>query len=101
MEVEKVEFEHDAPKELLIEDEPTVNEQLNNAFNEKPKKEHKPLKLIKKQKDPRKFKAKDYIEIFCVICEKKLIHAKKDNEGNFYPYALCQHVIFKGVHAEK
>lgn len=114
-----IEFEDDAPLELtgsneleaVSRDEVNPSEKLEQVFTaetkqkeerkERMKKTPKPLKLMKKPKTPRKFHDKDYITIRCNLCEMDYTHAKKDDEGNFIPFALCQHVIFQGVHAEE
>ncbi len=74
----------------------------------KMKKNPKPLKLSMAKtkedvmtKSPHKFKTNDYIVFRCNLCERNMTHAKKDDHGNFYPYQLCQHIVFKGLYAEK
>lgn len=109
-------FEDDAPIELTetdILEEPVtsasakLDQVLVQESLEKEKrlariKEKPPaLKLTKKQKPSRKFKDKDYIIIHCNLCDNDYQHAKKDDEGNFEPFALCQHVVFKGAVIEE
>jgi len=47
-----------------------------------------------------RFKQNDYITFRCNVCEVEVTTAKKDDEGNFMPWQLCQHVVFKGLVAE-
>jgi len=113
--LDKIEFEDDAPIELT---EDTVFDSVSEKNStklvaeleaetdkekrrERMKKNPPPLKLTRKAKSPRKFKASDYIVIHCNLCEIDIQHAKKDDEGNFMPFALCQHVIFKGAVIEE
>ena len=100
----KIEFEDDAPLEYR---ETSAEESLDAAFKsvtEKIPVERKvstPLKLLKKPKTLHSFKNKDYIILRCAICQMDFQTARKDEQGNFEPVALCQHVILKGVIAEK
>lgn len=115
---ERYEFEDDAPLELHADDqlekvseiELNASSKLDQVFTDKTKEKDKrtarikenpkPLKLRKKARPLRKFKDKDYITIRCNLCEMDYTHAKKDDEGNFMPFALCQHVVFKGASIE-
>lgn len=114
IDADKLEFEDaDVPLELKddVEDAKVSAEgKLKAVFNDeqratkerkaKMKKNPKPLKLSLKPKTFHHFKTKDYIVFRCNLCEKEMNHAKKDDDGNFEPYALCQHVVFKGLYAE-
>jgi hypothetical protein len=113
------EFEDDAPLELTGTDELeevsrteiSASERLTKVFEDDTKakderaarihEKPEPLRLHKKAKKPRKFHDKDYITIRCMLCEMDYTHAKKDDEGNFIPFALCQHVVFKGATIEE
>jgi hypothetical protein len=115
---ERYEFEDDAPLELrgddqleeVSETELNALNKLDQVFTNETKQKDKraarkketptPLKLRKKARPLRKFKDKDYITIRCNLCEMDYTHAKKDDEGNFMPFALCQHVVFKGASIE-
>ena len=110
--VDKIEFEDDAPLELSddvsIDDTITPDEVFASKVNfevdkavaketRKTKMKDKPKPLRLTVGHPKKFKQKDFITIRCNICDKDMQHAKQDDDGHFEPYALCQHVVFKGV----
>ncbi len=120
---DKIEFEHDAPLELPSESElekvsqdevDSPSKTLDQVFKDKQTikdernkkiKEKKPgLKLRKEKPKVKKmkedYKPKDYIAVECQLCQHEYTHAKKDDKGAFIPYALCQHVVFKGVFIE-
>lgn len=112
-------FEEDAPLELTGDGELeevsrteitalskltevfTTEQQEKDERKARMKETPKPLRLTKKPKKLRKFQDKDYIIIHCNLCDNDYQHAKKDDEGNFIPYALCQHVVFKGAVIEE
>jgi len=88
----------------VFDDEQEAKKARKKKMKEKPK----PLKLNMTKtketimtKSPHKFKTKDYIVFRCNLCERDMTHTKKDDVGNFYPYQLCQHIVFKGLYAEK
>ena len=107
----KIEFEDDAPLELRDAEDPVSK--IEEAFAEDKAKDEiqkrrqrmqekpPPLKLAKKPRQTHRFKNKDYIILRCNICERDMQTARKDDDGNFEPVALCQHVVFKGVIAEQ
>lgn len=117
---DKIEFEHDAPLELPSESElervsqdevNSPSKALDEVFKEKKTikqnrdakvKEKKPgLKLRKERRKMKdNYKPKDYIAVFCRICEHEFTTARKEENGSFSPIALCQHVAFKGVFVE-
>jgi hypothetical protein len=117
--MEGIEFEDEAPLELAGEGdleevsrtELTASAKITEVFNAEQKEKDKrkarmketpkPLRLTKKVKKSRKFHDKDYITIHCNLCEIDYQHAKKDDEGNFMPFALCQHVVFQGANIEE
>jgi hypothetical protein len=117
--MDKIEFEDEAPLELTGEDELdevsrtelNASSKLTQVFEADTKQKDeraarmkqtpKPLRLHKKAKTQRKFHDKDYITIRCNLCEMDYTHAKKDDEGNFIQFALCQHVVFKGMDVEE
>lgn len=39
------------------------------------------------------------IKFYCMICEKEYKHEKRDDNGNLQPYAICQHLVYKGVYS--
>lgn len=114
---DKIEFEDDAPLELTSDSEleqvskdevSNPSKTLDKIFekekmvkeirNAKVKQKKPALKLHKKVRTMKeKYKPKDYIVVECQICQREYTHAKKDDNGAFEPYALCQHIIFKGV----
>lgn len=72
-----------------------------SELQERVKDDPKPLEL--KVQKPRKihfFKKNDYITFRCNVCEVEETHSKKDDDGNFMPWQLCPHVVFKGLVAE-
>jgi len=116
---DRIEFEDDAPLELTSSDElePVSKDEVNNtseavekifteekvvkaARNKKLKQKKPGLKLQAKKMKKDKYKPKDYIAVRCQLCDAEYTHAKKDDNGAFIPFALCQHVIFKGVFVE-
>ena len=116
---ERIEFEDDAPIELrdvgeLEEVSQTEISQesgeIDKALKKNAMKKERDAKI--KQKPPalnlhvrpenlKKQKPKDYIVVRCNICEHDFQHAKKDDNGALMPYALCQHIVFKGVVLEE
>lgn len=107
-----IEFEDDAPLELTsdanVEPSQETPDQLDQIFEKekqhkknrdaKVKQKPEPLKLKKKMKKMKeKYEPKEYIAVECQICQREYTHAKKDENGSFEPYALCQHILFKGV----
>lgn len=112
-------FEDDVPLELVGEGELeevsrtelTASDKITEVFAEEQRQKDKrkarmketpkPLRLTKKVKKPRKFGPKDYITIHCNLCDNDFQHAKKDDEGNFIPYAICQHIVFQGAVIEE
>lgn len=124
MSEERIEFEHDAPLELSSDSElePVSQDEVNapsksldqvfekeksikNKRNRKVKEKKPALKIKKKAPTVKKMKEnygpKDYIVVECQLCQNEYTHAKKDENGAFIPFALCQHVIFKGVVIEE
>jgi len=111
---EKIEFEDDAPLELT-DSESFVDQgskslsEIDNALKKKNDQKEKIKRM--KEKPPAlnlrisgKLKPqnpKDYIVVHCNLCEHDFQHAKKDDSGALMPYALCQHIVFKGVIVEK
>ncbi len=110
----RYEFEEEAPLELHGEDqleavsktEVDATTKLDNVFQkdeqkserkERMKKTPKPLKLSKRTPKQKVFKNTDTVSFRCTVCDKDYTHAKKDDDGHFMPFALCQHVIFQGV----
>ena len=99
------------------EEETEVNENVGIAKSSEPTDEtDEPLKelqeKVKEQPEPLQlknppvmklhhFKTNDYIIFRCNLCEAEVTHARKDEDGQFTPWALCQHIIFKGLVAEK
>jgi len=105
IDVDKVEFD-DVPLELEDDDaekavEKVFNEEADRIKERKSRMKQKPPALKLRNKQLRTFKAKDYIIMRCNICEKDMTTARKDDDGNFEPRALCQHLVFKGLIAEK
>jgi hypothetical protein len=69
----------------------------NQMIKEKPE----PLKLRNKNRKLKEnHEPKEYIAVECQLCQREYTHAKKDDNGAYIPFALCQHVIFKGVFIE-
>lgn len=110
-----IEFEDDAPLELTsdanVDEVETTSNKLDQIFEKekqtkkirdaKVKQKPEPLKLRKKMtKMKQNYKPKEYIAVECQICQREYTHAKKDENGSFEPYALCQHILFKGVFDE-
>jgi hypothetical protein len=112
-----VEFEDDAPLELKESSSDTIatdnfsttgpSESLEKVIqsekqrisdrNAKIKETPVPLRITKKKIMKTNYQPKDYIAVACAICEREFTHAKKDDNGAFVPYALCQHIVFKGI----
>lgn len=109
--MDKIEFEDDAPLELTSDSDlevvskdevkpSKVEIEVDKAIAKQTRKDRmkeKPEPLKLKVGKPKKFKAKDFITIRCNLCDKDMQHAKQDDDGHFVPFALCQHVVFKGV----
>lgn len=106
--IRKMEFENDAPLEYreispleklekVFEKEKQIVQERKDRMKQNPP----ALKLNKAPKKIHRFKAKDYIALRCQICQMDFTTARKDEEGNFEPRALCQHVVLKGVVAEE
>lgn len=113
-----VEFEDDAPLELKDSSSDTTesyrstgpSESLEKVIqsekqrisdrNAKIKETPKPLRITKQKIMKENYQPKDYIAVECQICEREYTHAKKDDKGAFEPYALCQHIVFKGIVVE-
>jgi hypothetical protein len=110
-----VEFEDDAPLELKESSPDVVSEDESNkpskaldqvfekdqakkdVRNAKIKETPEPLRITKKRIMKKDYQPKDYIAVQCHICEREYTHAKKEEDGSFTPYALCQHIAFKGI----
>lgn len=100
----------DVPMELrdeVIENETSevVKERLKNMsveeLQERVKEDAPSLKLkVSKPNKIHRFKKNDYITFRCNVCEIEVTHNRKDDDGSFEPWQLCQHVVFKGLVAE-
>jgi hypothetical protein len=124
MSSDRIEFEDDAPLELVdsgeleqvSKDEVSApSKSLDQVFekekstkkerNRKVKEKKPALKIKRKAPTMKKMKEdygpKDYIVVECQICQNEYTHAKKDEQGAFIPFALCQHIVFKGVVIEE
>lgn len=101
-------------EELLAEDEEPKNIKELRELQKKVKNNPEPLNLknpVLEEPEPlnidvpiqklHSFKTNDYITFRCNLCNAEVTHAKKDDDNQFVPWALCQHVIFKGLVAEK
>ncbi len=104
------ESELDNASKTEVEPEQTAEEKVDSVFKEEAAgkkkrkermKENPPALKLRNPKKLHGFAAKDYIIMRCNICEKDMTTARKDDDGNFEPRALCQHLVFKGLIAEK
>jgi hypothetical protein len=120
MSEDRIEFEDDAPLELTSDSEleqvsrdevSSPSKKLDEIFEKDNRskaardakvKEPKPaLKLRNKNRKMKEnHEPKEYIAVECQLCQREYTHAKKDDNGAYLPFALCQHVIFKGVFLE-
>ena len=111
---DRIEFENDAPLELVDSDsfEKTSGiDAVEKVFSDKTAKTKERNAKIKEKspalnlrvRNPKlqEQKPKDYIMVHCNLCEHDFQHAKKDDNGAFMPYAICQHIVFLGVVVEK
>lgn len=112
--MDKIEFEDDAPLELIssseleskYKDEMGLDREIKKigeqkVRNEKIKENPPALKLRKKITSLQEQNPKDYILLYCNLCQHEFQHAKKNDKGAFEPYAICQHIVFKGVVIEQ
>jgi len=120
MSSDRIEFEDDAPLELVDSGEleevsrievSNPSKDLDKIFlhdkvvkesrNAKVKEPRPGLKLHKKTATMKeKHKPNEYIAVECQLCQHEYTHAKKDDNGAFIPFALCQHIVFKGLFVE-
>jgi len=91
-------------KDIESETSEIVKERLKDEkakLQERVKDDPKPLELkVQKVTKLHFFKKNDYITFRCNVCEVEETHSKKDDDGNFKPWQLCPHVVFKGLVAE-
>jgi len=105
IDVDKVEFD-DVPLELKDDEaeqavEKVFSEEADRIKERKTRMKEKAPALKLRNKKLHGFQPKDYIILRCNICEQDMTTARKDDDGNFVPRALCQHLVFKGLIAEK
>lgn len=36
--------------------------------------------------------------VFCTICEQEYRHERRDKNGDLTPFALCQHIVYRGMY---